>query len=229
MIDLDHQISAVRRTVGTRVLEAGEARTVTISQVYDAAVDDVWDACTNPERIARWFLRVSGDLRVGGSYQLEGNAGGTIERCDPPSSFFATWEYGGDVSWIDVRLSAVDGGTRLEIQHIAHVDDAKWAEFGPGAVGIGWELGLTGLARHLPTGAVIDRDEHATWMASEEGRRFVTLSSEGWRDARIAAGDDEAEARAAADRTTAAYTAVPEEPAAARASGDGSAEKPAAS
>ena len=48
-----------RRTVGARV-EAGEARTVTISQIYAADVDDVWDACTNAERIPRWFLPCHG-------------------------------------------------------------------------------------------------------------------------------------------------------------------------
>ena len=86
MIDLSQQINAVARQVGARVLAAGEARTVIVSQTYAAAVDDVWDACTNPERIPRWFLPVSGDLRLGGRYQFEGNAGGTIERCDPPRS-----------------------------------------------------------------------------------------------------------------------------------------------
>lgn len=35
------------------MLEAGEARTVTGRQTYDAQLDDVWDACTNPERIPR--------------------------------------------------------------------------------------------------------------------------------------------------------------------------------
>ena len=38
------------------------------SGIGDAAIDDVWDACTNPERIPRWFLPVSGDLRLGGRY-----------------------------------------------------------------------------------------------------------------------------------------------------------------
>ena len=105
MIDVVQQVNAVRREVGTRVLEAGDARTVTISQTYDAGIDDVWDACTNPERIPRWFLPVSGDLRLHGRYQLEGNAGGTISRCDPPNGFDATWEYGDSVSWIELRLS----------------------------------------------------------------------------------------------------------------------------
>ena len=209
MIDVDHQINAVRRTVGTRVLEAGEARTITISQVYGATVEDVWDACTNPERIPRWFLPVSGDLRVGGTYQLKGNAGGTIERCDPPSSFFATWEYGGEVSWIEVRLSAEDGGTRFAIEHIAHVDDTRWTRvrarrgrrrLGPQPRG----------PRAAPlSGADNDPATFETWTASDDGRRFMTLSSEGWRDASVVAGADAPAAREAGERTTAFYTGAP--------------------
>jgi len=206
MIDVTQQINAVRRTVGTRVLEAGEARTVTISQTYDAGTEDVWDACTNPERIPRWFLPISGELRLNGRYQLEGNAGGTVERCDPPKSFAATWEYGGEVSWIEVRLTPeADGRTRFELEHIAHVDQ-RWGEFGPGAVGIGWDMGLIGLATHLASGEAVDAQAAMAWMASEEGKHFISLSSEQWCEAHVAFGADEAEARAAADRTTAAYT-----------------------
>jgi uncharacterized protein YndB with AHSA1/START domain len=209
MIEVAHQINAVRRQVGTCVLEAGEARTITISQTYDASIDDVWDACTNPERIPRWFLPISGDLRVGGRYQLEGNAGGKIERCDPPNSFAATWEYGGDVSWIEVRLSTQPkSGTRFELEHIAHVDDERWAEFGPGAVGVGWDMGLMGLASHLSSGQALDPREGATWAASVQGKAFVSLSSQRWCDASVAAGTDQADAQAAAARTTAAYTAT---------------------
>ncbi len=207
MIDVVQQINAVRRQVGARVLEAGEARTVTISQSYGAAVDDVWEALTNPERIPRWFLPVSGDLSVGGRYQLEGNAGGTIERCEPPDSFAATWEYGGQVSWIEVRLSAQPSGeTRVELEHMAHVDD-RWDEFGPGAVGIGWDLSFMGLAVHLSTGQAVDRQEGMAWTMSDDGRRFMSLSSQEWCDASVAAGADADEAQAAAGRTTAAYTA----------------------
>ncbi|WP_438303573.1 SRPBCC family protein [Streptomyces sp. HUAS TT11] len=206
-MDVTHEINAVRRQVGRREFKAGEARVVTVSRTYDSSLDDLWDACTNPERIPRWFLPVSGDLRVGGRFQLEGNAGGTIERCDPPKSFFATWEYGGEVSWIELRLTPVeDGGTRFELEHIAHVDDERWAEFGPGAVGVGWDTGLLGLSRHLATGASMDPAEGMAWLMSDEGRRFVTLSSEAWREANVAAGEPDESARAAAERTTAAYT-----------------------
>lgn len=207
MIDVVQEINAVRRVVGSRVLEAGEARTATISRVYDAALEDVWDACTDAERIPRWFLPISGDLRPGGRYQLEGNAGGTIERCDPPNAFAATWEYGGEVSWIEVRLTA-EGveRTRFELEHTAHVDADRWAQFGPGAVGVGWDLGLIGLGMHLASGALVDREAAMAWTTSPEGLRFVTLSSDAWRDASVAAGTDDAAARAAGERTTAFYT-----------------------
>jgi uncharacterized protein YndB with AHSA1/START domain len=212
MIDVTHQISAVDRRVGTRVLAAGEARTVEISQVYDATVDEVWDACTNAERIPRWFLPVSGDLKEGGHYKLEGNAEGTIERCDPPHGFDATWEFGGQVSWIEVRFSAEgDARTRLALSHIAHVDDGLWAQFGPGAVGIGWDLALIGLALHLGSGASVDPAEVAAWNASDEGRLFTRRSGEAWRDAHLASGIDPADAaEAAAARTIAAYTESPD-------------------
>jgi uncharacterized protein YndB with AHSA1/START domain len=206
MIDVNHQISAVARQLGSRSLEAGKARVMTVSQVYDTDVDDLWDACTNPERLPRWFLPVSGELRLGGKYQIEGNANGTVERCDPPKSFAATWEFGGEVSWIEVRLSPDGDSARFELEHTAHVDDERWAEFGPGAVGIGWDLLLTGLALHLTSGAAVDPKEHEAWSGSDEGKRFITEAGEHWYQLDVALGTPEEGARAAADRCIAFYT-----------------------
>lgn len=210
MIDVDHQISAVERVVGERVLEAGTARVLTASQAYDATLAELWETCTSAERIPRWFLPISGDLRVGGRYQLEGNAGGTIERCDPPRSFAATWEYGAEVSWLEVRLEPESAArTRLVLEHVAHVDDERWLQYGPGAVGIGWDGALMGLALHLATGAPNDPEAAATWMGSPEGVDFFTRSSRAWADASVAAGTDTAEARGAEERSTAFYTGAP--------------------
>jgi uncharacterized protein YndB with AHSA1/START domain len=212
MIDVVEQISAVRRRVGARVLEAGEARTVTITRTYATNLEDLWDACTNPHRIPRWFLPISGDLRVGGRYHLEGNASGTIESCDPPNGFAATWEFGDTMTWIEVRLSAEpDGRTRFELEHIAHIDD-HWEEFGPGAVGVGWDLALVGLTLHLASNETVDPKKVAAWTASRDGKQFITLSSERWRDANVDAGTNQGDADAAADRTTAAYTGDEVEP-----------------
>jgi uncharacterized protein YndB with AHSA1/START domain len=208
MIDVTEQINTVDRRLGSRTLEAGDARTLTISRVYDTGVEDLWDACTNAERIPRWFLPVSGDLRLGGRYALEGNASGTIERCEPPRSLFATWEYGGMVSWIELTLTPeADGRARFSLEHIAHVDDEMWAQYGPGAVGIGWDLGIMGLSLYLAgDGGPVDRGAVEAWQKSEAGREFVVRSSEGWAEASIAWGTDAGEARAAQERVTEAYT-----------------------
>lgn len=209
MINVSEQINAIRREVSGRVLEAGEARVVTLSRTYPTDLADLWDACTNPERIPRWFLPVSGDLQEGGRYQLAGNAGGTITRCDPPHGFDATWEMGDNVSWIELRLADAGAGqARFALSHIAHIDD-RWTQFGPGALGVGWDSGLLGLYLHLTTGETVDPAEIATWSTSAEGREFMAASSDGWYAANVAFGADPSEARAAADRTTAFYTGTP--------------------
>jgi uncharacterized protein YndB with AHSA1/START domain len=210
VIDVSHQISTVERRIGSRTLEAGEARTVTISRVFATDPDDLWDACTNAERISRWFLPISGDLRPGGRYALEGNASGTIERCERPHRVDATWEYGGQMSWIELRLTPEAGGrARLTLEHVAHVDDEMWEQFGPGAVGIGWDMGLVGLTLHLEHGVAVPREDGQAWVASDEGRRFAVLASERWAEASIAGGTDPARARAAQGRVTDAYTGEP--------------------
>ena len=177
---------------------------------YDTTVDDLWDAITTPERLARWFMPVEGDLRLGGRYQLKGNAGGTIARCERPHALDVTWEFMGGTSWVFLRLEPDGAKARLTLEHIAHKDgigEAHLEQFGPGAVGIGWDLGLYGLERHLldPTAP---RDQKAVdaWVGSSEGKAFMRASGEAWGDAHAASGEDSDEARAKAARTIAAYT-----------------------
>jgi uncharacterized protein YndB with AHSA1/START domain len=207
--DVVQKIGAVFREVQNREHEGRPARVVIAARTYDTNVEDVWDALTDAERIPRWFLPVTGELRLGGRYQLAGNAGGEIQRCEPPRLLGVTWEFGGSVSWLTIRLADDPaGGTRLELEHIAHAGDELWDQFGPGAVGVGWDLGLMGLGRHIETGAAADRNEAAAWSASDEGKDFMRRSSTDWCRASIAAGTDAAAAQAAAERTTAFYTGM---------------------
>jgi uncharacterized protein YndB with AHSA1/START domain len=206
-IDIAKHIGAVSREVASRDVEGRPARVVVATRTYDTTADDVWDAITNAERIPRWFLPISGDLRLGGRYQLQGNAGGEITQCEPPRHLAVTWEFGGNVSWVTVRLADdPNGGTRLELEHVAHVPDEMWNQYGPGAVGVGWDMALVGLAEHIATGAAIDRQAAEAWPTSENGKQFVTRASDDWSRASIAAGTDETAAKGAAKRTTAFYT-----------------------
>jgi uncharacterized protein YndB with AHSA1/START domain len=207
-IDVASQIGAITRSVDARDHNGRHARVITASRTYDTTIEDLWDALTSAERIPRWFLPIEGELRLGGRYQLKGNAGGEITRCEPPRQLSVTWEYGGDVSWVTVTLSSDADRAHLELEHIAHVPDDRWNQFGPGAVGVGWDMTLLGLDRHL-AGAMSDPKAGMAWMVSDQGKDFVRRSSDDWGRASIASGTDEAAASAAAARTTAAYTGEP--------------------
>jgi uncharacterized protein YndB with AHSA1/START domain len=177
---------------------------------YDTTVDDLWEAITTPERLARWFMPVEGDLKLGGRYQLKGNAGGTITHCERPTALDVTWEAMGATSWVNVRLSPDGSKARLTLEHIAHKDgigEEHLKQFGPGAVGIGWDLGLFGLERHLlAPSAPRDQKWVDAWIVSSDGKGFMRASGDAWGAAHAASGEDPDEARAKAERTIAAYT-----------------------
>jgi len=216
-MDIIREIEAVQREVGQGRIAAGEARTVRLRRTYDAPIEDVWDALTNPERIGRWFLPVSGDYRVGGRYQFEGNAGGEIVACERPNMLRVTWVYGepaseADISELEVRLmAATDQTTVFELEHTAAVPPEMWDQFGPGAVGVGWDGGLLGLSLHL-SGRSAEVHDREAWQLSDEGREFHTRSSEAWGDASRAAGADAETVARNVENTTAFYTTIPETP-----------------
>ena len=88
-LDVECNLGAVERSVSVLHRDGKPARAVTLSRSYETTIEDLWDAVTNGERIPRWFLPISGDLELGGRYQLEGNAGGVITACEPLSHFAA--------------------------------------------------------------------------------------------------------------------------------------------
>ena len=210
-LDVEGHLGAVERSVSSVQRVGQSARAVTLSRSYATTVEDLWDAVTNRERIPRWFLPMSGDLVLGGRYQLDGNAGGTVTACAPVSHFAITWEFAEDVSWVAVHLSDDDGCARLALTHTAVLSE-HWGDYGPGAVGVGWELGLLGLASHVAQPSAAKLDE-AAFVASPDGKAFVAGSSDGWRRAAVANGADPLAARVAANRTAAFYADDPAEPA----------------
>ena len=210
------QAAMVVRKVEDVTHDGAPARAVVASRDYPTHIDDLWNAITDKARIPRWFAPVEGDLTLDGKYQIKGNAGGTVTACEPPRSFALTWEFGGGISWVEVELAETgDDSTRLTLKHIAPLDDKSeefWDKFGPGAVGVGWDLSLMGLGWHIETGESNERFAEETWALSDEGKAFATWSSEAWTAASIAYGTAEDAANRAGTTTTAFYTgaAAPE-------------------
>ena len=105
-----------------RTIAAGEARVAVFRRSFDAPIEDVWDACTNPERLARWYTTVTGDLRVGGTFQQTNMGSGQIVRCEQPHLLTLSLGQNG-ADEIELRLATADGGaTTLELQHATTID-----------------------------------------------------------------------------------------------------------
>jgi uncharacterized protein YndB with AHSA1/START domain len=105
-----------------RDIPAGEARVAVMKRTYDATVEDVWSACTDPERLARWYVPVTGDLRVGGTFEQKNMGSGEILACDAPSHLRLS--LGGGADEIEVWLrDAGDGLTELEVQHATTISE----------------------------------------------------------------------------------------------------------
>ena len=211
MKDVLDELTAAHRELGKGSVPAGEAYTVVLRRRYDAEIEDVWDAITSAERLRRWFLPVSGDLRLGGKFQLEGNAGGEILECEPPRLMKVSWLFGPDAkdgtSEVEVRLTPGPAGdTEFELVHAAVVDEVFFPTYGPGATGVGWELGLVSLAWHLAGREIENPSE---FESSPEVREFSRRSAAAWGEAHLAAGGDPEQVAAAVEATTAFYVPDP--------------------
>ncbi|MCU1588446.1 MAG: hypothetical protein JWN31_1939 [Frankiales bacterium] len=116
--------TATTYALAARQLPAGEARAAVFTRHYDAAIEDVWDACTNVERLRRWWQPVEGDLRLGGRFTQGDFGPGLVLRCEAPR-LLTIAVGGGDphTDQIELRLTAsADGGTDLEFEHATCLD-----------------------------------------------------------------------------------------------------------
>jgi uncharacterized protein YndB with AHSA1/START domain len=106
-----------------RAIPAGDARVAVMTRTYETTIADLWDACTNPERLSRWYTTVSGDFRVGGNFEQVNMGGGTIVECEAPNHLRLS--LGSGVDEIELRLSPgpEEGTTTLEVQHATTLDE----------------------------------------------------------------------------------------------------------
>ena len=221
MVDVPAQLQSVTRTYRIEERDGAPAHVQSLEQSMPVPLAEAWSAVTTAERISSWFLPISGDLREGGRYQFEGNAGGEILVCEAPTDGAAevavTWEMMGAVSWVTLRLAAEgEAATSIELEHVSRVEDVPaemWETFGPGATGVGWDGGMLGLALHLGgTEGSLAPDEAEAWAGTEEGRSFYRGAADGWAVAHTASGEDALVAQQRADATYGFYTGTGDVP-----------------
>lgn len=186
----DTSIAKVQRSMGSREIPEGPARMAVLKRRYEAPIVDVWDAVTTPDRLDRFFLPVSGDLRVGGSYALQGQASGKILACDAPHLLRLQWTPPDDRGYsdqVEVRLSS-DGpnATWLELEHASVADVFRNdPETGCYGVGTGWEGPLHYLGEYL-RGVLPDRPS-TEWYTFDEAEEMRLANYRGAQWAKIEA------------------------------------------
>jgi uncharacterized protein YndB with AHSA1/START domain len=135
-------------TIGTmRALDATRGA-VRVEDVYVTDIDDLWDACTSTDRLARWIAEVSGDLRVGGiihaRFTSTWTGRGRIEVCDRPHHLLLTMEPGtDDEAELEAWLTEEHGKTRLVVEERGLPLERLHFH------GAGWQAHLEDLGRSL--------------------------------------------------------------------------------
>ena len=151
-----------------------------IERTFRAPIDDVWAACTDPERMQRWIGTWSGDPasgRVSFRMTAEGEDVPAEEMavlvCDPPRCFavrglepqpFSADGSGETAHWeMELELSESRGTTALRFVQVL-APGATGLEM-VSSVGPGWDYYLDRLVAHLAGRAVDEVD----WAAYEPG------------------------------------------------------------
>lgn len=153
-------------TTGAMRALDGTRGAIRVEDVYDTDIDDLWQACTTPERLARWIAQVSGDLRVGGQIEMlftsTASTTGRITVCDAPHHLLVTMDPPEDddsddegddegddeePTEIEAWLTGDGNRTRLVVEERGlPVDKLHF-------YGAGWQVHLEDLGHALRTGA----------------------------------------------------------------------------
>jgi uncharacterized protein YndB with AHSA1/START domain len=154
------------KIIGTvRSLDA-ERGAVRVEDVYDTGIADLWEACTDPDRLARWIAKVSGDLREGGSihavFTSTWTGPGRVDVCEQPHHLLLTMQPGTpDETQIEAWLTAEGAKTRLIVEERGLPrEDLPFH-------GSGWQAHLEDLARSLTAetaaGAWSEQSPEPSW------------------------------------------------------------------
>jgi len=172
------------REVRHKQIAAGKARAAVFRRSYDAPIEDVWEACTNPDRLRRWFLPVTGDLHLGGAFNLGGFLDCEVLRCEPPRLLTFSQAYEDlPVDEIELRLFlGDDGATVVELAHATVSQTFEWDGRLVDALsltGTGWEPGLVALELFLGDALPDDFDMDA-FRAQPEIAAIAERARETW-------------------------------------------------
>ena len=116
---------------------------------FETGIDDLWSALTDPERLAHWYGKVEGELRVGGEFTAFVTASGwdgrgRVDVCAPSRKLRVTMsEEDGPEGVVSATLSVDGDSTTLELEVRGMPLDLVWA------YGAGWQVHVEDLGTYL--------------------------------------------------------------------------------
>ena len=151
----------IGRIVGS-LLSADGKGIVRVEDRFDASIDDLWSALTDPRRLACWMGEVEGDLRLGGEFRARFFASGwegagRVEACEPSRRLLLLTMQPGQAGEHVIEVTLTGDGDRTIL---------VWEERGMpldhrAAYGAGIQVHVEDLAAYL---AGRERcDAHARW------------------------------------------------------------------
>ncbi len=141
--------------LGTIARTGGDVE-VTFDRVYDTDAGDLWTSVTDPDRLARWFARVDGDLREGGRFTIHFDDDDVpdcrVSTCDAPRGYTWEWSHATHTSLVTVAVEPAADGARLRLTHtrLSAISGAGYAA--------GWDVYLRRLLEF-----VAGREVRDTW------------------------------------------------------------------
>ena len=141
---------------------------VHLEELYDAPIDRVWAALTDPAQLADWYGEISGDLRPGGAIGIyvkhdEWRGTGRIQACERGRHLRVTdretiesFELGQGVAPFDATLDVTLTGQGVRAFVVAEISGMPLdkVQF----YGVGWQLHAERLAHYLATGKRLDTE-----------------------------------------------------------------------
>lgn len=103
-----------------------QAPTLTFERRYDLPPEELWDALTNPERVARWFGRITSEppSAIGDEFTVDLGGGpedlgrGRIVECSPGHVLGYEWQWQDEpISRVRATLQPIEDATVLRLEH----------------------------------------------------------------------------------------------------------------
>src|SRR3984885_5598622 len=159
--EMNGDASTGPRLLGTLGSADGKG-VVRVEDRFDAGIETVWSALTDPSRLASWWGEVQGDLRLGGEYRARVFASGwegtgRVEACEAPRRLLVLTrepEQPEEQS-IEVTLTA-DGGQTIVVWEERGMPPEQLAAYGAGI-----QVHVEALAAHVAGRGRCDAD--ARW------------------------------------------------------------------